>query len=201
MFLFFPFLKRLSFLVWLKKRKVVLVIFFFLSFLFPSPYFFFFAFSTVMASTESMELPVNKDKKGPSGETIRKGFCFITFKDAESCDNATAKGKLKQELGDRSVDVKKAVPQEIHQGWGYYARFGGQPGGRGGRGGGGGGRGGRGGFYGPPMDPYMYGGYGYEGFGYGYGMDYGYSSGPANYGAMMPRGMPRGRGRGGGRPF
>jgi len=148
---------------------------------------------------ESMELPVNKDKKGPSGETIRKGFCFITFKDADACDNATAKGKLKQELGDRSVDVKKAVPQEIHQGWGYYARFGGNgaPAG-GGRGGGRGGqRGGRGGYYGPPMDPYMY-GFGYGGFDYpAYGMDYGYS---ANY-AMMPRGMPRGRGRGGGRPF
>lgn len=149
---------------------------------------------------ESMELPVQKDKKGPSGEQIRKGFCFITFKDADACDNATAKGKLKQELGDRSVDVKKAVPQEIHQGWGYYARFGGGGGGGtgGGRGGGrGGNRGGRGGYYGPPMDPYMY-GFGYGGFDYpAYGMDYGYS---ANY-AMMPRGMPRGRGRGGGRPF
>jgi hypothetical protein len=56
---------------------------------------------------ESMELPMNKEKNPP----IRKGFCFITFKEASACDAATAKGKLKQELGDRSVDVKKAVPQ------------------------------------------------------------------------------------------
>lgn len=134
---------------------------------------------------ESMELPMNKDKKGPDGEPIRKGFCFITFKDADACDAATAKGKLKQELGERTVDVKKAVPQEIHQGWGYYARFGGPGRGRGR---------GRGGFYGPPAD-YMF---GYDGYypGYGYGMDYGYTG---NY--VMPRGMPRGRGRGGGRPF
>lgn len=143
---------------------------------------------------ESMELPVNKDKKGPSGETIRKGFCFITFKDADACDAATAKGKLKQELGDRSVDVKKAVPQEIHQGWGY-ARMGGP--GRGGRGP----RGGRGGYgYGINMDWHgmayydqSYNGY----YGHTY-VDY-----PPTYYGMggMRGGMPRGRGRGGSRPF
>jgi len=136
---------------------------------------------------ESMELPMNKDKTPP----IRKGFCFITFKDADACDAATAKGKLKQELGDRSVDVKKAVPQDVHQGRGAP---------RGGRG-----RGApRGGAahmaaagYGAYADPYGYYGfdpyYGYDPYAYGYA--YGYPPIPPQGGGKM-RGGPRGRGRG-----
>jgi len=142
---------------------------------------------------ESMELPMNKEKN------IRKGFCFITFKDADACDAATAKGKLKQELGDRQVDVKKAVPQEIYQGWATATGGGWYP--RGGRGGFRGGPAGRGtprgyppfqyapaGYYMDPyyMDPYYYPEY------------YGGSDVVADYPAGVG-GRGRGRGRGGGR--
>lgn len=146
---------------------------------------------------ESMELPMNKEKQPP----IRKGFVFITFKDADACDKATAKGKLKQELGDRSVDVKKAVPQDVHQGRGAP------------RGGGGRGRGApRGGAghmaagYGTYPDPYAYYGfdpyYGYDPYAYGYA--YGYPPIPPQGGGKM-RGGPRGRAARGararGRPY
>lgn len=146
---------------------------------------------------ESMELPMNKSKEPP----IRKGFIFITYKEADACDAATAKGQLKQELGDRTVDVKKAVPQDAHQAGG------------GGRGGGRGrGRGGpRGaaamGAYAAYADPYGY--YAYDPFyaydPYGYAAyGYGYPPVPAAGGGKM-RGAPRGRARGArggrGRPY
>jgi len=144
---------------------------------------------------ESMELPMNKEKTPP----IRKGFCFITYKDADACDRATAKGNLKQELGDRSVDVKKAVPQDVHQGRGAPRGAGrgrGAPRGAGGYGGG----------YGAYPDPYGY--YGYDPYGYGYdpyayGYGYGYPPAPPAGGGKM-RGAPRGRARGArarGRPY
>jgi len=147
---------------------------------------------------ESMELPMNKEKTPP----IRKGFIFITFKDADACDAATAKGKLKQELGDRSVDVKKAVPQDVHQGRGTARGTGGGRG-RGAP------RGGAGamaaGAYGAYADPYGYYGfdpyYGYDPYAYGYA--YGYPPAPPVGGGKM-RGGPRGRGRGArarGRPY
>jgi len=145
---------------------------------------------------ESMELPMNKEKQPP----IRKGFVFITFKDADACDKATAKGKLKQELGDRSVDVKKAVPQDVHQGRGA-PRGGGR-----GRGAPRGGAGHMAAGYGSYPDPYAYYGfdpyYGYDPYAYGYA--YGYPPVPPQGGGKM-RGGPRGRaGRGArarGRPY
>jgi len=113
---------------------------------------------------EEIAFPINKEKK------VRKGFCFVTFKDAAACELATAKGKEKQDLGGKKVDVKRAVPQEVYQEWnmmyqpyypnypppgrgrggnrGMFAMNRGGGGGRGGvgfpRGGGGGGGGGRG---------------------------------------------------------
>jgi hypothetical protein len=123
------------------------------------------------------------------------GFCFITFKEASSCDAATAKGKLKQNLGDRFVEVRKAIPQQ-------------DAGRGGGRGGPRGGRGGRGGGFAPPAygayaDPYaMYDPYGYYGYGDPYAMmyaSYGHPQLPAAGGGKMRGG--RGRGRGRGRPY
>lgn len=147
---------------------------------------------------EELETPMNKEKN------IRKGFIFVTFKTSDACDAATAKGKLKQELGDRSVDVKKAVPQEMHQGGGGGGGGSrGGPGGRGGRGGRGA-RGfpGAGGFYGAPMAA-PYGAYyaGYDPWGPYYDPYYhaGYGGAPAP--GKAPRGGPRGRGRGRGRPY
>jgi len=140
-----------------------------------------------------LELPLNKSKDPP----IRKGFIFITFKDADACDAATAKGLHKQELGDRKVDVKKAVPQEQHQGGGGGGR--GAPRGRGRGGPRGGGMGGYGAY--AAYDPYGYGAYdpygyaAYDPYGY-YG--YGFPPVPMAGGGKM-RGGPRGRGRGGGR--
>ena len=46
---------------------------------------------------EEIAFPINKEKK------IRKGFCFVTFKDANACELATAKGKEKQDLGGKKV--------------------------------------------------------------------------------------------------
>jgi len=148
---------------------------------------------------DELETPMNKEKN------IRKGFIFVTFKTSDACDAATAKGKLKQELGDRSVDVKKAVPQEMHQGGAGGGGGGGRggPGGRGGRGGRGA-RGfpGAGGFYGAPMAA-PYGAYygGYDPWGPYYDPYYhaGYGGAPAP--GKAPRGGPRGRGRGRGRPY
>ena len=148
---------------------------------------------------EELETPMNKEKN------IRKGFIFVTFKTSDACDAATAKGKLKQELGDRSVDVKKAVPAEQLQGGGGHR---GGPGGRGG-----GMRGGRGGrgfhgagpMHGAPMPPPYAGYYGYDPWGayfdpYYHGAGYaGYAGAPAP--GKAPRGGPRGRGRGRGRPY
>ena len=143
---------------------------------------------------DELETPMNKEKN------IRKGFIFVTFKTSDACDAATAKGQLKQQLGDRTVDVKKAVPQE------QLAAAGG---GRGGpRGGPRGGRGGRGfphpGPGGPPMfgaPPAPY--YGYNPWGPYYDPYYqsgGYAGAPAP--GKAPRGGARGgRGRGRGRPY
>jgi len=144
---------------------------------------------------EELETPMNKEKN------IRKGFIFVTFKTSDACDSATAKGNLKQELGDRTVDVKKAVPQDAHQGPGHR-------GGPGGRGGMRGARGGRGGYpgappmYGAPMAAPYGGYYGYDPWGAYYDPYYhgaGYAGGPAP--GKAPRGGPRGRGRGRGRPY
>ena len=49
---------------------------------------------------EEIAFPINKEKK------IRKGFCFVTFKDANACELATAKGKEKQDLGGKKVSRK-----------------------------------------------------------------------------------------------
>jgi len=145
---------------------------------------------------EELETPMNKEKN------IRKGFVFITFKTSDACDAATAKGKLKQELGDRSVDVKKAVPHEAYQGGAGGA--GGQRGGARGRGM----RGGRGAprgyppMYGAPMVPPYGGYYAYDPYGAYFDPYYhgaGYAGAPAP--GKAPRGGPRGRGRGRGRPY
>lgn len=142
---------------------------------------------------EELETPMNKEKN------IRKGFVFITYKTADACDKCTAKGNLKQQLGDRTVDVKKAVPQEQYQG-GAAAR-GGR--GRGGPRGGPRGRGGfPGGFYGAPMAPPYGGFYGYDPYAAFYDP---YMHAGAAYGAVgAPGKAPRGRGgrgRGRGRPY
>jgi len=108
---------------------------------------------------DEVELPFDKVKNE------RRAFCFVTFKDSAACDAASEKNK--HELGGRTVDVKKAVPQHIHQR--YMQSWGGFPRGRG--------RGGRGGGGG-------YGGKNIHGCGmasYGY-FDYGYHPGyPAYY--------------------
>jgi len=145
---------------------------------------------------EELETPMNKEKN------IRKGFIFVTFKTSDACDAATTKSNLKQQLGDRTVDVKKAVPQEQYQG-GAGAR-----GGRGRGGPRGAPRGGAfpgpAGYYGAPMAPPYGGYYGYDPYG-AYFDPYAYAG--AGYGAVAapgkaPRGGPRGRGRGrGGRPY
>jgi RNA recognition motif-containing protein len=129
---------------------------------------------------EELEMPMNKEKN------IRKGFVFITFKTAEGCEAATAPGLLKQELGDRQVDVKKAIPQDQYQ----RGRGRGGPGGRGGRGG-------FGDFGGYGMDPYGY--YGYDPWSVYYD-PFAYATYPAP--GAMSRGRGRGRGgRGRGRPY
>jgi len=105
---------------------------------------------------DEVELPFDKVKNE------RRAFCFVTFKDSAACDAASEKNK--QELGGRTVDVKKAVPQHIHQR--YMQTWTGFPRGRGR-----GGRGGYGGSYGyfdygyhPGYPAY----YNYQDYGYGY---------------------------------
>jgi len=112
---------------------------------------------------EDVELPFDKVKNE------RRAFCFVTFKDSAACDAASEKNK--QELGGRTVDVKKAVPQHIHQR--YMQTWAGFPRGRG--------RGGRGGYGGKPFGG-VGGECGYGSYGsYGY-FDYGYHPGyPAYY--------------------
>jgi len=130
---------------------------------------------------EKIEIPMKDQEK-----KLHKGFCFITFTDAAACDAATAKGMQKQELGGKSCDVKKAVPQV--NGWTHPGR-GGPMRGRGmpmrGRGGP---------FFGFPPFPSPY----------GYPMGYPPMGYPP-YGGFPPRGggkMARGaRGRGRGRPY
>jgi len=105
---------------------------------------------------DEVELPFDKVKNE------RRAFCFVTFKESAACDAASEKNK--QELGGRTVDVKKAVPQHIHQR--YMQNWGGFPRGRG--------RGGRGGYgasygyfdygYHPGYPAY----YNYQDYGYGY---------------------------------
>jgi len=132
-----------------------------------------------------IEFPFNKLKNE------RKGFCFVTFVDAESCDKAAAEGK--QTLGQKRCDVKKAIPKEDPRAWsgepGYWR--GGMRGGRGGRSGrggygvGGGGNYGAyygyggGDFYGPYVNANGGGASGYSGYNnyyYDYyGPQYGYS--------------------------
>lgn len=110
---------------------------------------------------EEVELPFDKVKNE------RRAFCFVTFKDSAACDAASEKNK--HELGGRTVDVKKAVPQHIHQR--YMQSWGGFPRGRGRGGRGGGGGGGYGASYGyfdygyhPGYPAY----YNYQDYGYGY---------------------------------
>jgi len=136
---------------------------------------------------ESIELPMDKEKG------TRRGFVFVTFTTVEGCNAATAKGLNKQQLGENSVDVKKAVPQKPgafygggpgggydHGYYGYYGYPGYMPpyprGGRGGRG--------RGmpAYHPYPYDPYA---------GYDFSQDYGYGYPPAPGGGKI-----RGRGRG-----
>jgi len=168
---------------------------------------------------EEIAFPINKERK------VRKGFCFVTFKDANACEMATAKGKEKQDLGGKKVDVKKAVPQEVYQEWNmlYQPYFPNYPSpGRGGRGGnrgmfmnrgnprgfhrGGGGRGMpayNNGY--APMGYEFYPGYDYsmDFYDYGYGgyPEYGAQGGYGGYGYAVPnasrggRGVGRGRGR------
>jgi len=143
---------------------------------------------------EELETPMNKEKN------IRKGFIFVTFKTSDACDAATAKGNLKQQLGDRTVDVKKAVPQEQQQ---QQQGHRGGPGGRGGmRGRGARGHPGAAPMYGAPMGAPYGGFYGYNPWGPYYDPYYqgaGYAGAPAP--GKAPRGGPRGRGRGRGRPY
>ena len=54
-------------------------------------------------AVEEIVFPTNKETKQ------RKGFCFITFVDAEACDAACAKQNAKQQVGSKMVDVKKVV--------------------------------------------------------------------------------------------
>jgi len=151
-------------------------------------------------AVEEIVFPTNKETKQ------RKGFCFITFVDAEACDAACAKQNAKQQVGSKMVDVKKAVPQEQMQGGGgggYGAAGGygyGYPpaGGRGGRGGARGGAGGAMGGYGAS------GGYAYSGYDQGYGYDsgsydpygYGYSTAYPGYGGADPYAYSGGYGAG-----
>jgi squid-like protein len=151
---------------------------------------------------EELILPMDKVNN------VRKAFAFITFSSPETVDQLCADSK--HMIGDKSVEVKKAVNKpELAQG-GYGGRgggrggYGGAPRGAGGpRGGGrGGGRGGRyagaGGGYGQgswDTTGGYGGGQGYGGGGYDYG---GYSSGPAagGYGQPDPYGQSYG-GQGG----
>jgi len=153
---------------------------------------------------EEIAFPINKERK------VRKGFCFVTFKDASSCETATARGMEKQELGGKKVDVKKAVPQEVYQEWNmlyqpYIPNYPPPVRGRGGRGmymnrGGNRGfiRGGRGGYSGG-FPPPMYEGYGYDysldyydGYGYQGYPEYGTQGGYGGYGYSLPNGSNRG---------
>lgn len=132
---------------------------------------------------EKIEIPMKDQEK-----KLHKGFCFVSFVDSAACDAATAKGMQKQELGGKSCDVKKALPQA--NGWG--------PGGRGGpmRGRGMPMRGHGGPFYpGYPPFPNPY-GYpvAYPPMGYPP-----YSGFPPRGGGKMARGARGGRGRG--RPY
>jgi len=130
---------------------------------------------------EKIEIPMKDQEK-----KLHKGFCFVTFTDPSACDTATAKGMQKQEIGGKSCDVKKAVPQT--NGWTYPSRGmpmrgrGFPPRGRGGP------------FFGFPPFPGPY----------GYPMAYPPMGYPP-YGGFPPRGggkMARGaRGRGRGRPY
>jgi len=168
---------------------------------------------------EEIAFPINKEKK------IRKGFCFVTFKDANACELATAKGKEKQDLGGKKVDVKKAVPQEVYQEWNvlyqpYFPNYPPPGRGRGGnrgmfinrgnprgftRGGGGGSRGMPAAGYNngyPPMGYEVYPGYEYSMDYYDYGYagypDYGVQGGYGGYGYAVPNTGKFGGGRGGG---
>jgi len=149
---------------------------------------------------EEIVFPTNKETKQ------RKGFCFITFIDAEACDAACAKPNAKQQVGSKMVDVKKAVPQDQMQpgygGGGYGAAGGGYgygyppAGGRGGRGGARGGAGGApaamGGYpaygYGYDQGYAQYDASGYDAYGYGYSTAY------PGYGGADPYGYAGGYG-------
>jgi hypothetical protein len=116
---------------------------------------------------------------------VRKAFAFITFDSAETVDQLCADSK--HMIGDKSVEVKKAVNKQEGgaPGGGFGGRGGGGRGSFGGpRGGGRGGRGGRGG-YGQSWDASggyggQQGGYGgQQGYGGGYDYNAGYSAAPA----------------------
>jgi len=110
-----------------------------------------------------IEFPFNKLKNE------RKGFCFVTFADAESCEKAAEESK--QCLGEKQVDVKKAIPKEDPKSWGEPGYW---------RGGAwrvrGRGRGGYSGFppyyYGDYYGPYIANGQGYPGYNNNYYYDY-----------------------------
>lgn len=155
---------------------------------------------------EEIVFPTNKDTKQ------RKGFCFITFVDPDSCDAACSKQNAKQQVGSKMCDVKKAVPQDQMQGGGGGGGGYGAGGGGYGAGGGGGygyppagGRGGRGGARGGgAMGGYGASGYGYGGYDQGYGYEassydpyaYGYSTAYPGYGGADPYAYGYGAGAG-----
>lgn len=133
------------------------------------------AFEAYGTVTE-IELPVDKKDNNK-----RKGFGFITFEREETMKEVAKKGKV--EVGEHSVDIRKATPKP-------GPGMGGRPGGYGGGMGFGDAYAGYGDFYGG------YGGYGYGGYG-GYG-DYS-QQGWAGYGQQGWGGYGMAQGGGGGK--
>lgn len=101
-----------------------------------------------------------------------RGFCFVTFTDSDYVDKCVLKKRFK--LNGRSVEVKKALPQDQMGGGGGGGGSGGGRGGRGGGGSSGGGRPGGRGDYG--------GGYNNDGGGYGGGYSQQSYGGGSSYG-------------------
>ncbi|XP_025082278.1 heterogeneous nuclear ribonucleoprotein A3-like isoform X1 [Pomacea canaliculata] len=114
-----------------------------------------------------------------------RGFCFVTFSDADTVDKHVLKKHY--ELNGRRVEVKKAFSKsEIGFGRNDYGNYG--PGNYGGSGGFGGGGGGGYGGYGPSRGGYGGGNYGGQG-GYGsQGWNQGGGYGDYGYGGQGERG-------------
>ena len=128
--------------------------------------------------------------------TLFKGFGFITFEREETMKEVAKKGKV--QVGEHSVDIRKATPKP-------GPGMGGRPGGYGGGMGFGDAYGGYGDFYGG------YGGYGYGGYaGYGdysqqgwagYGQQGWGGYGMTQGGGKMNRGGAAGAAKRGGKPY